>query len=43
MTLHNKKESKIGEITSGGFSPSLNTSIAMAYIDINTINEFSNN
>ena len=39
MTLHDNKESKIGEITSGGFSPSLNISIAMAYIDTKTLNE----
>ena len=39
MTLHDNKESKIGEITSGGFSPSLNISIAMAYIDTNIISE----
>ena len=39
MTLHNKKDYKIGEITSGGFSPSLNTSIAMAYINMNIIND----
>ena len=32
MTLHNSKGTTIGEITSGGFSPSLNLSIAMAYI-----------
>ena len=39
MTLHDNKEFKIGEITSGGFSPSLNISIAMAYIDTNIISE----
>jgi len=39
MTLHDNKEYKIGEITSGGFSPSLNISIAMAYIDTNIISE----
>ncbi len=37
MTLHDNNEYKIGEITSGGFSPSLNISIAMAYIDTNII------
>ena len=39
MTLHDKNEFKIGEITSGGFSPSLKTSIAMAYIDTNIISD----
>ena len=39
MTLYNKKNYKIGKITSGGFSPSLNTSIGMAYINTNIINE----
>ena len=39
MTLYDNKEFKIGEITSGGFSPSLNISIAMAYIDTNIISE----
>ena len=39
MTLHDNKESKIGKITSGGFSPSLNFSIGMAYIDTKIISE----
>ena len=33
MTLHNNNGIKIGVITSGGFSPSLNLSIAMAYVN----------
>ena len=33
MSLHNNDGIKVGEITSGGFSPSLNLSIAMAYIN----------
>ena len=33
MTLHNNKGDKIGIITSGGFSPSLNISIAMGYLE----------
>ena len=39
MKLFDNKEFKIGEITSGGFSPSLNTSIAMAYITTNNISD----
>ena len=33
MTLHNNKGQKIGRITSGGFSPSLNISIGMGYLE----------
>jgi aminomethyltransferase len=33
MSLHNNDGIKVGEITSGGYSPSLNLSIAMAYIN----------
>ena len=33
MTLHNSHGSTIGKITSGGYSPILKTSIAMAYIN----------
>ena len=33
MSLHDNDGLKIGLITSGGFSPSLNLSIAMAYIN----------
>jgi len=33
MSLHNNNGIKVGQITSGGFSPSLNLSIAMAYIN----------
>ena len=33
MSLHNNDGIKVGQITSGGFSPSLNLSIAMAYIN----------
>ena len=33
MKIYNKSEKNIGKITSGGFSPTLNTSIAIAYID----------
>ena len=33
MILLDSTDNKIGEITSGGFSPSLNLSIAMGYIN----------
>ena len=33
MKIFNKNEKIIGKITSGGFSPTLNTSIAIGYID----------
>ena len=33
MKLYNENNQNIGTITSGGFSPTLNTSIAMAYIN----------
>ncbi len=33
MTLHNEQGNKIGIITSGGFSPSLNISIGMGYLE----------
>ena len=33
MKIYNKNEKNIGKITSGGFSPTLNISIAIAYID----------
>jgi len=34
MKIYNKNERIIGKITSGGFSPTLNISIAIAYIDM---------
>ena len=33
MKIINKDKKNIGKITSGGFSPTLKTSIAIAYID----------
>ena len=33
MKIFNKYKKNIGKITSGGFSPTLKTSIAIAYID----------
>ena len=33
MKIYNKNNKNIGKITSGGFSPTLNISIAIAYID----------
>ena len=33
MKIYNENEKNIGKITSGGFSPTLNISIAIAYID----------
>ena len=33
MKLYNENNQNIGTITSGGFSPTLNTSIGMAYIN----------
>jgi len=37
MKIYNKNEKIIGKITSGGFSPTLNASIAIAYIDRNLL------
>jgi len=41
MKLFNEKNQNIGIITSGGYSPTLNTSIGMAYININFLNNSS--
>tara|TARA_Y100000590_G_scaffold72474_1_gene79600 strand:- start:4050 stop:5183 length:1134 start_codon:yes stop_codon:yes gene_type:complete len=38
MTLLNNENNEIGYITSGGFSPTLSTSIAIAYVDKNFYN-----
>ena len=35
MKIFNKDKKNIGKITSGGFSPTLKTSIGIAYIDRN--------
>ena len=38
MKLFNEKNQNIGIITSGGYSPTLNTSIGMAYINMIFLN-----
>jgi len=39
MKIFDEKEKEIGFISSGGFSPTLGTSIGLGYIDINNQNE----
>ena len=41
MKLFNENNQNIGIITSGGYSPTLNTSIGMAYINIIFLNNSS--
>jgi aminomethyltransferase len=41
MKLFNENNQNIGTITSGGYSPTLNTSIAMAYINRNFLKNSS--
>jgi aminomethyltransferase len=39
MKIFDEKKKEIGFISSGGFSPTLGTSIGLGYIDINNQNE----
>ena len=41
MELYDQNKIKIGKITSGGYSPTLNISIAMGYMQSNLLNKLN--